>query len=161
VLAGPFEGTQNQGSGGAENDDLVFFTTADSPNHPDGNGEIKMVELTLQQQQGAGEMDLVRKVTSNITTEQQPLQEDSEIICRNVKSLTFQYYDGSEWDTTWDSTLEDNTIPAAVQVTMSFERVQGNGEKKEFKFTRIFQLSASTAMQDSNVNPNVGSTGAQ
>jgi prepilin-type N-terminal cleavage/methylation domain-containing protein len=156
LLAGPFEGTQGQGTGAAESDDLVFFTINDSPVHPDANGEIKMVEIKLDQPKGSNELCLVRKVTANLTSES-PLAMDEEILCRGVTGLTLQYFDGTDWNTSWDSTQQDNTIPAAVQMTINLQRGQANGQPRTLSFTRVFTLSCSTAAQDSNVNPNVGS----
>ena len=47
ILAGPFEGVQSTGGSGQEADDLVFYTTSDSTDHVDGNGDLKQVELTV------------------------------------------------------------------------------------------------------------------
>jgi prepilin-type N-terminal cleavage/methylation domain-containing protein len=155
VLAGPFEGTQAQGTGGMETDDLVLFTTADATPHVDGNGEIKMVELTIEQPQGSNEQCLVRRVTSDLTQEE-PGKPDEEILCRGVTGFSLQYFDGSEWDPTWDSTQEDNTIPAAVQVTLNLSRPYNNGQTHTLTFTRVFPLSCSNAAMDSNVSTGNG-----
>jgi prepilin-type N-terminal cleavage/methylation domain-containing protein len=155
VLAGPFEGTQAQGAGGMETDDLVLFTTADATPHVDGNGEIKMVELTVEQPQGSSDECLVRRVTSNLTQEE-PAKPDEEILCRGVTGFSLQYFDGSEWNPTWDSTQEDNTIPAAVQVTLNISRPYNNGQPHTLVFTRVFPISCSNAAMDSNVSTATG-----
>jgi type II secretion system protein J len=150
VMIGSFEGT-NQTNGSAEADDLVFYTTSFAPEHTDANGEIKEVELTVEQQPN-GELDLVRRVSANLTAEVQPAP-DEEVICRNVTGFALQYFDGSNWNQTWDSTAEDNTIPAAVEATISFTRPGGAGQADQvLQFQRIFPLSCSTAAFDSNVN---------
>jgi prepilin-type N-terminal cleavage/methylation domain-containing protein len=154
VLAGPFEGTQNTGTGGLEIDDLIFFTLTDGPTHTDGSGEIKMEEITLDQPKGtpSGQYSLVRKVTQNLTSEQ-AVTPDEEVLCRNVAGLTLQYFDGTDWNPTWDSTAEDNTLPAAVQITLNLASPTATDPKHTANYTRVFVLSSSTAAQDTTVNP--------
>jgi len=52
ALVGTFEGTQGTDDRGHEADDLIFFSTADSPQHVDANGEVKQVELTMVETPG-------------------------------------------------------------------------------------------------------------
>jgi prepilin-type N-terminal cleavage/methylation domain-containing protein len=150
VLAGQFEGTQNT-SAQSEADDLTFFTINDSPEHVDGTGEMKWVELTLDQPKGSDEPCLVRKVTGNLTTEATPVI-DEEILCRGVNSLQFLYFDGTNWLPNWDSTVQDNTIPVAVQVILTLKRPRSAGGTQILTYTREFLLAQSTAAQDTNVN---------
>jgi type II secretion system protein J len=158
VLQGNFEGTQGTGGNGNEADDLNFYTTADSPQHVDANGEVKNVELTVIQPQNSSDYVLVRRVKRNLLS-QTTVTPDTEVICRNVGNFTCQYYDGSEWLQSWDSTAEDNTLPVAVQVTLELQRPTPNGKgTRTFKFTRIIPISCSTAAFDAQVNPNATST---
>lgn len=152
-LAGNFEATQGQDSRGHENDDLVFFTSADSPQHVDANGDIKQVELTMEQDSD-GDWVLVRRVIRNLLSQTQ-VNPDEEIICRGVNSFTLQYSTGSQWETTWDSTQEDNTIPAAVQVTLELQRPDTKGVMQTIRYTRTFALACSTASTDPTVNTGV------
>jgi len=154
VLAGPFEGQQGTGSGPNEIDDLTFFTTADSPDHADGNGEMKMVELTAGVPQGSNSSDLclLRRVTNNLLPTSQTITPDEEILCRGVTGVTFQYFDGTNWNPSWDSTEEDNDLPAAVQVTLTITTRQSNGQTGSATYTRVFPLSCSTAALDPEVN---------
>jgi type II secretion system protein J len=157
-LIGNFEGTDGTGANGRNNDDVLFYTTADSPQHVDANGEIKNIELTMIQPTNSQDNVLVRRVVRNLTTTTTP-SPDTEVICRNVAAFNVQYYDGAEWLDNWDSTAEDNTIPAAVAVTIELDRpAPGTRGTQTFTFTRVFQLACSTAAFDSNVNPNLGSS---
>jgi type II secretion system protein J len=153
VLAGTFEGTQGQDSRGHENDDLIFFSTADSPQHVDANGETKQVELTMEQTPD-GDWVLVRRVIRNLLSQTQ-VNPDEEVLCRGVSSFTLQYSTGSQWNTTWDSTQEDNTIPAAVQVTLELQRADTKGVMQTMRYTRVFALGCSTASTDPTVNSGV------
>jgi len=154
ALAGDFEGTQAQGGAGGEADDLVLYSTAESPQHVDANGEIKHVEYTIVQASGSTDYVMVRRVIRNLLTDVQP-QPDEEIVCRNVASFTLQYFDGTNWDPTWDSTQEDNTIPAAVQAILVINQTNANGKVTPVTYTRTVYLSASTASIDPAVNAGV------
>ncbi|MGD0464133.1 MAG: type II secretion system protein GspJ [Tepidisphaeraceae bacterium] len=154
TLIGNFEGTQAQDDRGHEADDVIFFSTAESPQHVDANGEVKQVELTVEHLAGSNDYALVRRVTRNLLAEVQPAP-DEEIICRGVSSFTLQYFDGSNWNTTWDSTLEDKTIPAAVQVKLELEDPAANGKSPPVSHERIIPLLCSTAALDPTVNTGV------
>jgi type II secretory pathway component PulJ len=157
VLTGNFEGTQSQDSRGHEADDVLFYSTAESAQHVDANGEIKQVEITVEQPSNSSDFVLVRRVTRNLLADVQPAP-DEEIICRGVSSFTLQYFDGSNWDPTWDSTQEDNTVPAAVQVTLELEEPQANGKMQTVKYERIISLPSSTAALDPTVNSGVSNS---
>jgi prepilin-type N-terminal cleavage/methylation domain-containing protein len=154
ILAGPFEGVQSTGGNGQEADDMVFYTTSDSTDHVDGNGDLKQVELTVlpvSTSSGASDNVLVRRTTRNLLSEV-PVPSDDEVLCRGVVGFTVQYFDGTAWNPTWDSTIEDNTLPAAVQITLSIRRPKGQDLNHVFNYTRVFQVECSTATQDSSVN---------
>jgi len=153
-LAGTFEGTQNTDSRGHEADDVIFYSTSESPQHVAANGEIKMIELTTEQASN-GDFVLIRRVTRNLLS-QVAANPDEEVICRGVSSFTLQYFDGTYWNPTWDSTAEDNTIPAAVQVTLEIDRPEADGTNKTSRSTQIFLLPCSTAPTDQAVNPSLG-----
>jgi type II secretion system protein J len=154
TLIGNFEGTQAQDDRGHEADDVIFFATTESPQHVDANGEVKQIELTVEHITGSNDYALVRRVTRNLLAQIQPAP-DEEIICRNVSSFTLQYFDGSNWDTTWDSTQEDKTIPAAVQVKVELQDPAAAGKTPPVSYERIIPLSCSTAYFDSAVNTGV------
>jgi prepilin-type N-terminal cleavage/methylation domain-containing protein len=154
ALAGNFEALQEQDDRGHEADDVVFFTTAQASPHIDANGEIKQVEYALQRGTD-GQYDLVRRVGRNLLSEQQ-IQPDEEVLCRGVDSFSLQYSTGSVWQDTWDSTQEDNTLPAAVQITLVLARPTGNGSAtKTISFVRVIPMSCSTAALDPNVNTSI------
>jgi general secretion pathway protein J len=134
-LEGSFEGVQN-GSGGG--DTLNFFTNGYAPQHQDGNGEIKNVFLTLEQK--GNEQCLVRQMIPNILSQQTPVP-DEEVICRNVTMFALEYYDGAEWQTSWDSTQYNNSLPAAVEVTLE---LYPPGARDRVRIRRVFALSCVT-----------------
>ncbi|MDP9175031.1 MAG: prepilin-type N-terminal cleavage/methylation domain-containing protein [Planctomycetota bacterium] len=146
VLAGNFEGVQGQ-----EGDDLIFFSTADSAQHVDANGEIKQIELTVVTDAATNDHVLVRRVTRNLLSQNSP-SPDEEILCRGVNSFKVLYFDGTNWTETWDSTQENSTAPAAVQIILELSRAVPSHDPRITRYTRIFNIACSTAAQDSTVN---------
>jgi hypothetical protein len=157
-LAGTFEGAQSTDARGREADAVTFFTTADAPEHIDANGEIKQVTLQVVQDTSSGDYVLVRRVIRNLIPPDSLENPDEEVLCRGVASFTLQYFDGSNWDTAWDSTQEDNTLPAAVQITLELERPYNvnSTQTHMITYTRIFQIPSSTAALDTTVNTGNG-----
>ncbi len=145
-----FEGTDN-----GNNDDVVFFTTADSPQHQYANGDIKQVELTMIQPSNSSNFVLVRRVIRNLLTTTPP-SPDTEVICRNIAGFNVQYYDGTEWLDTWDSSAQINqttgaqTLPTAVSVTLELDRPMATGQGTQaYRYSRVFLLANSTAQPPS------------
>jgi type II secretory pathway pseudopilin PulG len=162
-LAGSFEGTTGSDDRGHEADDIDFYSTADSPQHVDANGEIKNIELTVITPTNSNDHVLVRRVTRNLLSLNDAATPDPEFVCGHVNSFTVQYFNGTDWEPTWDSTAEDNTLPVAVQVTLNIDRADSAaaGGVQTFSYTRIFPLPCSTAQFDSAVNPSAGSSSTQ
>ncbi len=154
-LSQSFEGTDGQDDRGRDGDDVNFYSTADGPQHIAGNGEIKNIELAIVTPQGTTDHVLVRRVIRNLLSQVQ-VNPDEEVLCRGVGGFNVRYYDGSEWLDTWDSTAEDNTLPVAVEVTLTLDRPVGSGDLQPRRFVRIFPLSCSTAAFDTTVNPSAG-----
>jgi general secretion pathway protein J len=149
LLAGTFEGTDQSDDRGANGDDVNFYSTADGPQHVDANGEMKNVELTIEVPPGSNDHVLVRRVTRNLLSQVQTYP-DEEVICRKVAGFNVRYFTGSDWVDNWDSTQEDNTLPAAVEVTLDLE--QPNTPSGIYRTVRIFPLPCSTAASDPAVN---------
>lgn len=154
TLANAFIGTNAVGNGGGEADDLIFFSTADAPQDgtPLVNGEIKQVELTVMTAPD-GQQVLVRKVTRDVIglLSGEIATPDVEVICRGVTGFQLRYFDGNNWGEAWNSTETNfnNDLPAAVQVTITFNRPNGaNGELRSFRYTRLIPISCSYAPYD-------------
>ena len=117
-LIGPFEGTQGGGQSGG--DALYFYSTGYSPPHQSGVGEVKQIGLMLEQKNNT--LCLVRQVWTNLLSLQaQNLAPDEEVICRYVNNFTLQYYDGTQWVPSWDSTQYNNSLPVAVMIDLDYK----------------------------------------
>ncbi len=137
-LIGPFEGQQGGGQSGG--DALYFYSTGYSPPHPSGVGEVKQIGLMMEQKNNV--MCLVRQVWGNLLSPQvQTLQPDEEVICRYVQNFALQYYDGTQWVTSWDSTQYNNSLPVAVMIDMDY---QPPGMQQPVHLHRVVALSCLT-----------------
>ena len=61
----------------------------------------------------------------------------TETLCRQVVSFNLRYFDGSAWHDSWDSTTNDNALPAAVEVQLSILRPDS---ETIYKMTRLFPI---------------------
>jgi prepilin-type N-terminal cleavage/methylation domain-containing protein len=168
TLSVPFEGTHQGGSGvsgiGAGNgngggsagggdvgsDDLQFSTVDHDepvdPNDPLSEG-IRTVEFLIRTDMNPPA--LVRRVTRNVLTTNQNDYQD-EILCRNVRGFTCKYFDGSQWQTDWDSTQyasqygDAYALPMAVSVEIDIDDPRANvrpGEQRPVRaVTRIVPI---------------------
>ena len=151
-----FEGVDGTDDRGHPGDDVRFFSVADSPLHAAANGDVKSMELAVQTAPN-GDHLLVRRVVRNLLTQTATPNPDVEVLCRGVGGFNVRYYNGANWLDGWDSTQQDNTLPAAVEVTLTLERpagVDATDGTRSFNYVRVFPLACSTAAQDSQVNPN-------
>lgn len=160
ALAGPFVGTQPVMGGGAavggaaEADTLEFYTTAGGSSAA-GTGGVRRVFLTLAPDPAvAGRQVLLRRTIENLLAPVEPVPTD-EILCRGVRAFNLRYFDGFQWLETWDSTLQEDQLPVAVEVTLELEPTAGQPALVEplpdasaaaggIRFTRVFLLSCST-----------------
>jgi type II secretion system protein J len=163
LLAGNFEGTTGNDDRGHEADDINFYATAESPQHVDANGEIKNIEITVITPVNSTDHVLVRRVTRNLLNLNTTATPDPEFICGHVNSFTVLYFNGTDWETTWDSIAEDNTLPVAIQVTLNIDRDDSAapGGVQTYSYTRVYPVPCSTAEFDSAVNPSAPSSSTQ
>lgn len=63
---------------------------------------------------------LQRSIITNLLAPEAPTPVVDNL-CDNVLALNFQYFDGTNWWNSWDSTQQGNTLPTAVQVTLQLQ----------------------------------------
>jgi hypothetical protein len=78
-----------------------------------------------------------------------------EIICRGVAQFSLRYFDGSAWQTSWDSTQLDNQMPEAVEVTLQLQTPAGSNQAPK-TFVCVIPIACSNAANDPNVNSGIG-----
>jgi len=93
-------------------------------------GVVQKVSYLLKNSTGVSSpvgQDLIRAVTRNLLTPTQPdLSEQS--ILSGVSLLQFSFYDGTNWQTTWDSTNSVTPIPQAIKVEIDFAKSNSGGQ---------------------------------
>jgi prepilin-type N-terminal cleavage/methylation domain-containing protein len=151
VLAGPLLGMDSQDGKGGDNDGLSFYTTHLYASDDKPYGGVGMVELVLVGDNDGECYRLVRYINTNLLSPR-TLEYDEQVLCRNVRSLNFRYFDGSNWLDEWDSTAYENTLPQAVEISLRIEykprASAGQGQLREL--TQSFLIPCgSSELQDS------------
>lgn len=134
TLSGSFQTTLTTGSSmssthAGQQCGPTLYTTAGTLNDNDPWSEMRKVTYYLMPStNGSAGQDLVRSVTRNLLPVFQEEYTDERLMS-NVDSLTFQYYDGSQWMDTWDSaststtsassTTSTNRLPTGVRVDLT------------------------------------------
>jgi type II secretion system protein J len=151
ILAGPFEGVHSAGQGGADSDDVQFYTVgtdepADGSPLEDG---IRKVELTISTDYNPPA--LVRRVTRNLLSSSEPLVNE-EVLCRNVRGFSLTYFDGYTWQDSWDSTA-DNVLPLAVSMTLQLNDPTAADPQQAppRTITRVFPLACGKISDDTSL----------
>jgi len=120
VLAGPFLGQEGTDDRGHNADTLEFYCAASSPEQAEGIGDIKKIDLACELSDDLRSHVLARYVTTNLLAPR-TVEPTREVLCRGVFAFNLRYFDGSEWLDSWDSTVEDNALPCAIEVTLQLE----------------------------------------
>jgi len=114
---------------------IQFCAAIDSPPDASMQSDIHQIAYTLIAD--GNTYNLVRYVASNLLVPDgsDPVPELQEVLCRGVRTFTVEYYDGTDWTTTWDSTQEASAmgsqqsqlIPVALHVILELDPVTENG----------------------------------
>jgi prepilin-type N-terminal cleavage/methylation domain-containing protein len=124
ILFGPFYG-EHQAGGRGDNDNVEFCSIGADP-----------IDGDVTQDNGQSPV-LVRRVTRNLL----PASEapyDEEVLCKDVRSFSLRYFDGTTWQEDWDSTLYDDSLPLSVAVTL--ELGEANSDKPGQRISRVIAL---------------------
>jgi len=120
VLAGAFIGQTSRELAGPGGDMLTFYSTVAERPATVGLGEIKKIEYACELEPEARGLNLVRRVTENLLSPQ-TLEPRTEVLCRGVRTFTLHYYDGTDWQESYDSTTQNNVLPKAVEMLIEWE----------------------------------------
>jgi len=142
ILVREFVGLHSAGAaaGGGDADVIEFSTLsrdAGDLDSPFSEG-VRRVEFSLRTD--VEPPALVRRVTRNLLATQEPLV-DEEVLCRNVRSFSLRYFDGLNWQESWDSTTVDNTLPTAVAITIEIADANAPPDAPARAITRVVPLA--------------------
>jgi type II secretion system protein J len=141
ILFGPFYG-EHQAGGRGDNDNVEFCSIGADPidgdvtQAPPLSEGVRKIEFYVTQDNGQSPL-LVRRVTRNLL----PASEapyDEEVLCKDVRSFSLRYFDGTTWQEGWDSTLYDDSLPLSVAVTL--ELGEANSDKPGQRISRVIAL---------------------
>ncbi len=119
ILAGTFEGSDEQDAMGNDADTLVFYSAAYNPDDEETACDIVKVEISIQADDSTEKNNLVRGITTNLLSPK-TVDPSEDIICTDIRSINFRYFDGNEWKDEWSSSDNENSLPKAVEVSISF-----------------------------------------
>lgn len=144
TLSGPMVGYA-MGSPGAEADSVRFFCIGKDRlvDSPLSEG-FRQVELVLQTD--GPRPVLVRRVWRNLLAPTIPPAEE-EIISTEVTGFSIRFFDGTSWYTEWDSTLQDDSLPVAVEVTLRKSPSRQSDRTAPYSISRIIPLSCAAPAQ--------------
>jgi type II secretion system protein J len=118
-LAGPM-GTDATATGMTQPALLEIFTASGSMNDATPWGDIQKIDYSLQAPTNGSTSsgrDLMRGITRNLlaSTPDSPTQ---QVLISDVQNLQFSFFDGTNWNDSWSTTLSN--IPWAIKVSVSF-----------------------------------------
>jgi prepilin-type N-terminal cleavage/methylation domain-containing protein len=145
ALSGPFLGT----AWGAEGATLRFYTTAPAPEGMSPAADMNYVELAVVTT-GTGSV-LVRRFAASLPSPMPPPMAE-EIICRHVELLHLRYFNGVTWQDEWDSSVQDESIPAAVEVTLE---IRPDVARPSTRVQRVVVMPASRITPDAEEEEDV------
>ncbi|MEO7675630.1 MAG: type II secretion system protein GspJ, partial [Verrucomicrobiota bacterium] len=106
ILSGTLQTTLKMGVDGQVSPD--FFTATGTLDELVPWGDVQKISYLLRAPAngGAGK-ELIRATTRNLLAIIQDPPEEQSLLF-GVENLTFSYYDGSQWQSSWDSTTQTN-----------------------------------------------------
>jgi len=155
TLAGDFVGTDQTGSDTEDYDILSMFTTSARTSDEQSGSNVIKVEYLLEQEdvtEDNGEVTditddeedpvvLKRNTTTNLLATI-TAEASTEVVARDIIGINLRYYDGADWLDVWDSSQNDDSLPQAVEVslTVSGDVLPDETEPENVTYTKIFIL---------------------
>jgi type II secretion system protein J len=157
-LAGDFKlGSFSSSFSMATVNGLQCFTTTGPVGDDAPWGDIQMVTYQLRAAAGSGSAgkDLIRSVTRNLLPS--ATQEvDDQWLMGNITSLEFDGYDGSAWQSSWDTSQGNTNLPVAVRVRIQLASNAGPGAQP---LEIIVPLNTQSRTNQTQTTPATGGTG--
>lgn len=156
VLAGGFVGESLTVGQNQDGDILEFCSASWWPHEGQIAGNVVRVSYELTADEDLQENVLVRNTTVNLLSSRTVEESRSEVIGRRIRSFNLRYFDGYSWLDTWDSTTADNTLPMAVEITLTADltprntdrdRLVRTDEMNELTCRRVVRLSCAEASE--------------
>ncbi len=103
-----------------------FYTSGGLLRAEEPWGDLQRVTYRLAEPTNDAEgLDLYRSVTRNLLAVVEDESED-QFLVGGVETLTFLFYDGTQWRYDWDSSTEEAVLPGAIRVELLLTRALTN-----------------------------------
>ena len=156
TLSGTFQTTLTTGSSSTSLSHAgqqvgpVIYTASGTISDADTWSEMRRVTYYLTPSTNVGfGLDLVRSVARNLLPVSQDDYSDQRLMT-GVDNVIFEYYDGSQWATTWDSTATSsstgstNTLPSGVRIQIALAAEAGQMAPEPIQIIVPISVQAST-----------------
>ena len=117
-------------SGNNQPTDLDIYTTTGVLRDNQPWGDVQKVSYLLKDSANTSHpvgKDLIRAVTRNLLASTQPDLAEQPLLS-GVSSVQFSFFDGANWQTTWDSTSAVAPAPQAIKVHVEFANGNSTGQ---------------------------------
>lgn len=106
--------------------------------------EVQLVSYYLRNENGAGgAKNLVRVVTRNLLPVQE-VEQDEQVLMGDLADAYLEYYDGSSWTDTWDSTTT-STLPTAIRFVLQKTTPEGQNRKSGAPYEIVVPVMVATS----------------
>lgn len=143
TLTAPFVGSmQRIGLGSVAT--VSFCTVARDPVAIDESGNVnpffdsrRWVEISAVDT-GDG-LTLIRRIQRNLLTES-AFEVEEEPLITGLASFEVRYFDGYDWLEEWDSELQGDVMPLAVEIVLEFDQPAPGGPDRNYRLRQVIPL---------------------
>ncbi len=125
-------------------DSLTFVTAR---GRPDGSlpGEMDLLGVTYEidvddETPASGLVRHRRRILTAAAADADEVDADADELAPEVEGLDFEYFDGSEWQQVWDSSVSAS-LPRAVRVTIQFRPPGSDGQALDVSVDNLRAVS--------------------
>ena len=134
-----------------------LYTTAGEVNGWNPFSEVEVVAYFLAPAtDGTNTKNLVRAVTRNLLPVVQTATDEQTLIT-GVASAEFDYFDGTGWTTTWDSTAT-STLPLAIRFSLALARGDSSQAPSPIQLVVPVLVSTKTSLTQAGQAQSTGET---
>lgn len=119
---------------------LEFYSLGRNPSLEGTPLEESIRRIGLVFRTDLAEPALIRQVEPNLLARvlEDPIE---EVLAVNIRSITARYFDGDYWYDNWDSTLQNNELPRAVELTIEFNQPAPTDPSRLYRVTQVIPIS--------------------
>jgi type II secretion system protein J len=139
AMAYEFEGQHQAGGANGDADTVEFFTIGKDENQQDQPLSEGVRKVVLLLHTDTNPPVLVRQITRDLISQEQQ-QPEEEVLCTGVRSFSLRYYDGTDWQETWDSTTVGDALPLAVEFTLDIALPGNDPNDQNARTQRITKI---------------------